>query len=391
MENKKYSILIIALYCYEGHIKRIIEHLKTKNPLVELTILTEKVEVMENVLNDKSVNIIKYYVPSFGNHIKFQWLRSLIIKYKQRKFFAKFSRGKKYDIVNVHFANKYMSYVCKYLRAMSSNLVITPWGSDVLRRDSTTLKQLSVIYNFADYIITFPHTILGQKIIKEMGVAPEKFVGNFFGSEMIDFAIKNGENITETISKDYFGLTGRYVITCGYNRQEAQRHKKIIQAIDRVKEQLPNNLTLLFPMTYGGQQNATINYIEELKNDCKKRNLHTVFVTDYLSLDDLYKLRKATDMFVHIQTTDASSASIREYILCDKKIVHGSWIKYPELECFSPLFYYPVDDLQYLGEAIVKAYNSDKIEQSDDLLSLIKNEGWETTASKMNDFFMSIV
>lgn len=390
MENKKYSMLVIALYCYEGHIKRVIEHLKTKNPLVELTILTEKVEEMENVLNDKSVNIIKYYVPSFGNHIKFQWLRFLIIKYKQRKFFAKFSRGKKYDIVNVHFANKYMSYVCKYLRAMSPNLVITPWGSDVLRRDSTTLKQLSVIYNSADYIITFPHTILGQKIIKEMGVAPEKFVGNFFGSEMIDFAIKNGENITETMSKDYFGLTGRYVVTCGYNRQEAQQHKAIIKAIEQKRKQLPENLILLFPMTYGNMVYQG-KYVEEVKEECKKRNLQAVFVMDFLSVEDLYKLRKATDMFVHIQTTDASSASIREYILCDKKIVHGSWIKYPELECFSPLFYYPVDDLQYLGEAIVKAYNSDKIAQSDDLLNLIKNEGWETTASKMNDFFMSIV
>lgn len=381
-------MLLIALYCHEGHIKRVIEHLKAKNPLVELTILTEKVEVMKNVLKDKSINIIKYDVPSFGNHIQFRWLRFLIIKYKQQLFFAKFCRGKKYDIVNVHFANRYMSYVCKYLRAMSPNLVITPWGSDILRRDFTALKQLSVIYNSADYILTFPHTILGQKIIKEMGVAPEKFVGNFFGSEMVDFAIKNGDNITETMSKDYFGVQDRYVITCGYNLNRAQRHLTIIDAIGNVKDKLPSNLTLLFPMTYGED---IPDYVQLCKEKCKTNNLSAIFLTKYMSLEELYKMRKATDMFVHIQSTDASSASVREYILCDKKIVHGSWIKYPELECFSPLFYYPVDDLQHLGETIVKAYNSDKIKQSDKLLSSIKNEGWETTASKMNDFFMSIV
>lgn len=388
MENIKYSMLLIALYCHEGHVKRTIEYLKSKNPLVELTLLTEKAEVMEKVLNDKSIHIIKYDVSSSANRINFRWLRFLMIRHEQRSFFANFCKGRRYDIVNIHFANRYMSYVYKYLRAMSDNLVITPWGSDVLRRDSLALKQLSIIYNSADYIITSPQTFLGRKIIEELRVDPKKLVGNFFGSEIVDYAIKNGDNITQYQAKDYFGLRDRFVITCGYNLNRAQRHLTIIDAIGKVKDQLPANLTLLFPMTYGEK---ILDYVQLCKEKCKLYNLNAVFLTDFLNVEEIYKLRKATDIFVHVQTTDASSASVKEYILCDKKIVHGSWIRYPELEKFSPLFYYPVDDLKKLGDVIVHAYKSEKINQSKELIDYVKSRGWETTSTKMNDFFMSIV
>ena len=125
MENKKYSLLIIALYCYSGHVKAVIDHLKAKNPLVDLTLLTDKPKELKKLLENKSVKIEEYNVPTPSN-IKWRWLRFMVIKHRQRKFFAIFSKNKRFDIVNIHFPKRYLSYVCKYLRAMSSNMVITP-------------------------------------------------------------------------------------------------------------------------------------------------------------------------------------------------------------------------------------------------------------------------
>ena len=132
-------------------------------------------------------------------------------------------------------------------------------------------------------------------------------------------------------------------------------------------------------------------YMEDCQRECKERGLDAVFLTDYLSVEDVYKLRKATDIFVHVQTTDASSGSIQEYIICNKKIVHGSWIKYEELEAFKPLFYFPVENLDNLGEIIVKTCNADNIEMSQGLIDYVKKSGWENKATMMNDFFNSIV
>lgn len=390
MENKEYSILFIALYCYTGHLRDVVNHLLDKNPCVDIAILTDKPDDYKEFVR-KNIKIFHYDVSSV-DWIKIRSLRVFATKYKQIHFFSRFSRNRRYDIVNIHFANRYMSFVYKYLRVMSKNIVITPWGSDLLRRPKKNLDQLSYLYKKADYI-TLPANSTSpivKIVLEDFKINPKKLVGSFWGSELVDFAIKNGDAISQDDAKSRFGVNGRYVITCGYNKQEEQRHKAIIQAIDQVRDQLPNNLTLLFPMTYGNWTTQA-NYLEDLKEECKKRELHAMFVTDFLSVEELYKLRKATDMFIHIQTTDAGARSVYEYILCNKKIVHGSWMKYARLESFSPLFYFPVDKLENLGEVIVHAYNSDNIKIPQEVMEIVWNRGWDNKIKMLNDFFMSIV
>ena len=389
MENKKYSLLIVALYCYSGHIKGLIDHLKEINPLVDITLLTDKAEEMKNALTDKTVKIEWYDVAPVS--YKQPWLKFLAIKRRQRSFFSKFSKGRKYDIVSVHFANKYMSFVYKDLRKMSDCLVMFPWGSDVLRIPKKNLRQLSSLYKKADYIAAWPDLPLGKKIMQEFNIDSTKLVGSFWGSDVVDYAIEHGDSISQETAKERFGLTGRYVITCGYNPQSAQQHMAIIAAIDQVRNQLPSNMTLLFPMTYSGNLQLRQPYIKECKDECSKRDLNAVFLTDFLSVEDVYRLRKATDMFVHVQTTDVSSSSVKEYILCNKKIVHGSWVKYEALEAFQPLFYFPVDKLEDLGDVIVKACHAENIAIPQGVIDYVKSSGWNNRIIRMNDFFMSIV
>lgn len=388
MENKRYDILIVAIYCYTGHVLSFVCHLKAVNPLADITILTNKPDAYQNVVG-KTIRTFFYDVPNV-NWIKFQWLRMLIIKRNQIRFFSKFSKNRRYDIVNVHFANIYMSFVYRYLRAMSDNMVLTPWGSDILRIPKNNMEQLSYLYKKADYIAASPMSPVGKKILQEFKVDPKKLVGSFWGAEGIDSIIKNESKISQDDAKERFGLTGRYVITCGYNKQEAQQHKAIIAAIDKVRGQLPDNLTLLFPMNYGGWTTSE-KYRDEIEAECKNRHLHAVFVTEFLSGENLYKLRMATDIFVHVQTTDAFSGSVQEYILCNKKIVQGSWIKYEVINDIRPLFYFPVDNLENLGEVIVKAYNSDNISIPQEVIDYVKGSSWDNKATMMNNFFMSII
>lgn len=390
MENKKYSLLIIALYCYPGHIRDIVNHLKEKNPLVDITILTNKPDDYKDLV-DKFAEICFYDVSS-ADWIKNRTLRFLATKYKQIRFFSKFSKNRNYDIINIHFANRYMSYVYKYLRSMSNNIVMSPWGSDIMRIPEKYLEQLSYLYQKADYVTIPAESNIGVFITQKFKVSPKKMLSyGIWGSDVVDFTIKNGDSISQEDAKKRFGLSGRYVFTCGYNPQKSQQHKAIIAAIDHKRQQLPANLTLLFPFNYARDFNILKEYAEEIKDECYKKNLHAVFITEFLSVEDLYKLRMATDIFVHVQTSDAGARSVYEYILCNKKIVHGSWMKYAELESFSPLFYFPVKKLEDLGEVIVHAYNSNNIEIPQEVMNIVMNRGWESKISKMNDFFMSII
>lgn len=390
MENKQYSILIVALYCYTGHVKAIVEHLRKKNPSVDITLLSNiKPELIRKEISDSSIKIEWYNVKDV-TFIKNKKIREWVIRFKQNIFFSKYSRSRKFDIVNIHFPKRHLAYAYKYLRLMSPQLVISPWGSDILRQPQNALNELRSLYQRADYITTSIKTPLGRKIQKEFDIDENKFVGGIIGSDIVDYAIKYGDKISVEEAKDRFGLSGKYVITCGYNRKVPQRHKLIIEAINKVRNQLPDNLTLLFPMTYANPK-TDYDYVQEIKQICIENHLPAVFVTEFLSVEDVYKLRKSTDMFVHIQTTDAFSGSVQEYILCDKKIVHGSWIKYEELENYKPLFYYPVDDLEKLDEVIINAYKSKKIEIPQGVKNVIFGKGWDVKATHMNEFFMSIV
>ncbi len=390
MENKQYSILIVALYCYTGHVKAVVEHLRKKNPLVSITLLSNlKPEIIRKEITDSSIKIDWYDVKDV-NYIKSKKIREWVIRYKQNRFFSKYSRNREFDIVNIHFPKRHLAFAYKYLRLMSSKMVVSPWGSDILRQPQNALDELRDLYQHADYITTSTKNPLGQKIQKEFKIEDERFVGGIIGSDIVDYAVKYGDTISQEDAKSRFGLSGKYVITCGYNRKVPQRHKVIVEAIDQVRNQLPENLTLLFPMTYANPK-TDYDYVQEIKQFCQDKQLSAVFVTDYLSVEDVYKLRKSTDMFVHIQTTDAFSGSVQEYILCDKKIVHGSWIKYGELEQYKPLFYYPVEDLNSLGDVIVNAYNSEKINIPKGVKDVVLNKSWEAKATHMNEVFMSIV
>lgn len=391
MENKRYSLLIIAIYCLPGHIKDIINHLKVKNPLVDISLLTDKPYEYDNILSDYEIKIYHYDVCPV-DHIKIRRLRFYIIRHRQCKFFSRFCKNKKYDIINVHFPNRYMSYVIDSLRAMSNNIVISPWGSDLLRRDKIALDQLAIFYRKSDYITISPNSCspIGNIILQDFKIDPKKCVGSFWGSDIVDYALTKGKTISQEESKRRFGLEGKYVITCGYNSVKEQRHQAIIEAIGQVKSQLPDNLVLLFPMTYG-DISYIHKYIETLNDECRKRNLEAVFISEHLSVEDLFKLRMSTDIFIHVQTTDAGARSVHEYIICDKKIVNGSWMGYKNLEVFKPLFYYPVDNMDDLGKVIVKAYQSPKINIPQEVFDIVNSRSWDNKITQMNNFFMSIV
>ena len=367
MENKRYSLLIIAIYCLPGHIKDIINHLKAKNPLVDISLLTDKPYEYVNILSDYEIKIYHYDVCPV-DHIKIRRLRFYIIRHRQCKFLSRFCKNKKYDIINVHFPNRYMSYVID------------------------SLDQLAIFYRKSDYITISPNSCspIGNIILQDFKIDPKKCVGSFWGSDIVDYALTKGKTISQEESKRRFGLEGKYVITCGYNSVKEQRHQAIIEAIGQVKSQLPDNLVLLFPMIYGNISYIH-EYIEILNKECRKRNLEAVFVSEHLSVEDLFKLRKSTDIFIHVQTTDAGARSVYEYILCEKKIVNGSWMGYKNLEAFKPLFYYPVSNMEDLGKVIVKAYQSPKIHIPQEVFDIVNSRSWDNLITQMNNFFMSIV
>lgn len=381
----KYSILIVAIDCHFSHMTRFVCNLKQENPEVEMHYFTNKDR------NDLPCGVVENVAEVICQEKK---KRSGIMGqienlFLLRKQFKKMARNRCYDVVDIHYPKYYIALIMPYLRRLSNKIVVTPWGSDILRVEGVKLKVLMKgVINKCDFITTLEDGNIWRRLISLSPNCNKKLRSVAWGSETIDYITHHISETNTEAAKGHFGLSGKYVITCAYNAFPAQNHEKIIDAIVQIRRQLPNNLILLFPVSYGSYDKEE--YVAKLKMRCQKEQLDALFVEDYLSVEDVFYLRMATDIFVHVQNTDAGCASLQEYVLCNKKVVHGNWIHYPMFEQYSPLSYFPATDFSSLGKVILDAYHSDGINIAQVVIDNIQHNGWEVRRKEWNDFFYSL-
>lgn len=389
---KKYRILIVGFGCYYGHIREFAINLKKKNPNVDITMALRFNTLAKT---DGLTSYIDHLIQCDGGPSSYVGMlpKHLYLCYRYIFFYyhliALGLKGK-FDIVDIHFANSGVKFYMRLFKMISKNIVISPWGSDVLRVEGEkNIKELAKIYSYARYVTTGKDTQSGKRLISTFNVSPEKLVKLGWGGEFFDYIEKNSNHMTTEDAKERFGLKGRYVITCGYNTQKEQRHEDIINAIYKVKDQLPQNLTLLFPFTYGRSPIAD-SYIGTLEEKCKELKIDYMAVKDHLDLPDLHKLRMATDIFVHVQTSDAGSRCVAEYILCNKKVVHGAWMKYSYLEGHKLSNFFLVEKMEQLSDCILNAYQADVEDLSQEVRNVLMERSWNHKMTLWNSFFESL-
>lgn len=318
--------------------------------------------------------------PSFFYKIKF--IRRIFFKLENHLLLK--SINQRFDLINVHFVTSYWILRDKKYKLLSDKLLLTPWGSDVLRINSEQKERVQPIYDEADYIAAIP-SILGDTVKFKFNVPYSKFVKLKMGSSMIDYIIAH-KNYTKDEAKHALGLSDKLIITCGYNGHEAQNHINIIKSIVSVRERLPENLFLLFPMTYGG----TKQYRDKVKNLLDDNCLQYKIYDSFLEEKDLFDLRKASDMFIHAQPSDAFSGSLQEYLLCGCKVINGGWTRYPLLET-NGIPYCIFNSFDELGEKIIEVYSGKyEIIVPDETYNQIRTNSWSVVAQGWVDFYNSI-
>jgi len=293
--------------------------------------------------------------------------------------------NKTYNVVNFHFLSSNYVKVINVTYKITKNVILTPWGSDVLRVSNKKLRTLTKLAKLSTYVSCSKSVLrFKQEIMSLLNVAESKLVDLDFGTELIDMLAHT--SISKTDAKRYLHLDDKYIIACGYNASTAQNHSQVIDAIASKRNLLPKNLLILLQMTYGGNKQ----YIQEIENKLKGLGLEYLILKKYLSNEALVNVRKCADIFIHAQTTDANSGSLAEYLLCEVKVINGSWLKYPHREKFGNP-YYTFDSFQKLGDVIVTAYESCENLIDAKLIDDIKQDGWNYMGRKWTNFYNSCV
>lgn len=380
MEKKDYSILIIGNF-ESVFIVQFVKHLKKYNPDAQLYFWGYTREESDA---DRS------FLSCYEEYSLFD-VRSLInssvgwrikaIK-RMRKSLKTFISGKHFDYVNIHYIKPEYVFLLDYLKQCASKLVLTPWGSDVLGINWLYRQLVQRTFNAAD-IVTGSGNRFTEDFKRIFSVPESKFVSCIIGVEPIGYIFEHKNQIDVHEAKRQLGIDNHYVITCGYKAMESHQHLKIIEAVHQVQKQLPDNLLLLFPLTYPKNPE----YVQAIKQKVNEYGLKAVYFEQFLNISHLFLLRQATDIFIHIQPTDASSGSLWEYILCEKKIINGAWLQYPELIKNGVKPYYEVKNMDKLGQTIVDVYQSEPIKINQELFKFFEKKQWKVVIKDWDNLF----
>lgn len=383
------KILLVGSIQEDKWIGSLIRNLKKNEPELVVDFFntdifdTQSVSAFTPLCN--RVVVTKRYFPSFFYRIpKIRvclWLIDWILTFRNLALEMK-ARNEKYDVTNLHYLIPLESYCAKYIKMISKKVVLTPWGSDILRATPKTLNKIKRLNAIADYVACgrdIPR--FKEDIIRLLEVPEEKLVRLGFGTEMIDL-IQDNQNMTREEAKAKLGLKDKYVIACGYNANKAQNHLLIIDAIQVVRNQLSDKLVLLFQMTYGAPQE----YIDSVRTKLDELQLPYKIIVKYMTNTELLYVRKCADMFIHAQKTDANSGSLAENLLCGAKVINGAWLKYPNREKFGTP-YYTFHTFEELSEVLVRAYKAEYSIIPIQLKHEILKDGWGYEGKEWNEFY----
>lgn len=232
-------------------------------------------------------------------------------------------RMKKYDVVQFHFFSKVYLLLLPLLFFKGRFFSIFIWGSDFYRSSFWDKFALRCFFCCVNEVIC-DSDLMCSDLKKFAPSIRFKIKCLSFGSDILDI-MKNAP-VTKLEAKDKLSIKKEdIVIVVGYNLSQRQNHLDVIKNIPKLND---FSLCWVFPVSYGGSKE----YRDKLIKELTKLNCNYKLIDTFLSDEEISVLRYASDIFIHIQDSDAFSSSITESLYARAILLNGEWIKYNELD-----------------------------------------------------------
>lgn len=246
------------------------------------------------------------------------------------KAFSLLSKNKEaYDICNIHFMDVRYFFFKRKLARLSPKLVISIYGSDFYKYRKFSFLQ-KPFYQKAKRITFSNDTTLEAFDAFYQKQFHDKLHLGRFGITNIELIAKHFEsNRDVSASKSYFHFPeDKTIITIGYHSNPITQQIQIIHQILQIKEELKKKIFLVFPMAYGGFTDNILK-VESLMNDS---GIPFSIIRNYLSSEEVIKLRTSSDIMIHLPVSDQLSATMLEYMYTGNYVITGQWLPYDMLD-----------------------------------------------------------
>lgn len=252
----------------------------------------------------------------------------------------------KNSIVNVQYVDFSFFLVLPFLCITFERIILSFWGSDLLRQKDIKLKMMKLLFRKAN-LITFETDEMKNIFLKKVGRKYEQKlrIVKFGISELKLIDGVDKKEIEKFQSKFKIEKDKKY-ITIGYNRFRKQRHLEVIESLISSNVE-SNEIFIIIPWTYGQSEPE---YKEEIINRINGK-YHYVFLNDRLSDMEIACLRVITNVLIQVQPTDSLSSTMLETLYAGNDVLTGSWLPYDGLFDMG-VYMHTVDSVDDVGKTL---------------------------------------
>jgi hypothetical protein len=358
----------IMVYCtfYSTYTKQLIENMSKYYDDIEYGLITNKKEYKEKIESQKLKHIYC-----------FQSIADLKTILEQLPI---------YDVMQLLWIEREWAFFYNLIRKKAKKLNLNVGGSDFYRAskeerafkrelvkcaDKVTAETVGTIQDFKSY---YKDVVCGKIELLPFGIEVLELINSC--------RAKNVNEIKEKYNIPY----QKIVVTCGYNAGEAHQHRSIIKALDKLSDNVKQNIVCVFPMTYPSQREE---YIGEVREYLSRVDIDYIILTEFMDFMKMAEYAVVSDIMIHVQTTDQLSSTMLEQMYSGSVIITGDWLPYKSLHEMGIYFLdvSRISDVTTILEDVVMNLQKYKEKCKGNEEIIWKHSSWDTIAPKWRDIW----
>lgn len=95
---------------------------------------------------------------------------------------------------------------------------------------------------------------------------------------------------------------------------------KMIDSFSRLPQDIIRKLFFVFPMTYSAVE---CGYIEKVRSAIQEVTNSFIILEDFMSTEEMAEVVQATDVMIHVQTTDQMSSTMLAHMYNGNVVIAG--------------------------------------------------------------------
>ena len=291
------------------------------------------------------------------------------------------------DFQIIHFHPTYWLYsiLILFIRKKNIKVIGTVWGTDFYQSNLLYKMIQRPFYSAVD-LVAFTNPKTKFFFTNKYKSFAHKCKVLRFGLKKFDLIDSLRDKETKKEMKEKLGFpSDKNLICIGYNGSQNQNHIQIIRSIANIDINILEEYVLVFPISYGG----TEIYLESIKNELININVPYIFIEEYISDQDVCRLRLVSDIFIQVQTSDQFSGAMQEAIYAGSTVITGSWLPY-DLLVEKGIELILVDEIAEISKRLPEAISNSSVYSSTSADIIYSISGfkniipvWEATYRKL--------